>query len=281
MAASQKTLNIIGAGKVGRVFGRLFARHGVFLVQDILTRSMPSASAAADFIGVGRAVASLADLHAADVYMLAVGDDQIAACCAALAATGLLRPGDIVFHCSGALSSHDLQAAANCGATRASMHPVRSFADPEQVAATFANTYCSLEGDPCAVALLTGALAAIGAQSVAIDAAAKTLYHAASVFASNYLTTLIDTALRAYVAAGIPEQEARLLAQPLVAGTLDNIFRLGPAAALTGPIARGDWATVAKQQTAVDAWDSAAGDLYRELVHATKGLTQRKAGTTG
>jgi predicted short-subunit dehydrogenase-like oxidoreductase (DUF2520 family) len=267
-------LNIIGAGHLGRVLGRLFAASGAFEVQDVLTRSIDSARAAAGFIGAGRAVGSLAELRRADALMLAVGDDQIEPVCAALAAS-LALDGVLVFHCSGAKSSAALLAAAQNGALSASVHPVRSFADPESVARDFAGTWCGLEGDPRALALLGPALAAIGARTVAIDAAAKTVYHAASVFASNYLVTLLDVALRAYQAAGIPEQVARELARPLATETLENVFRLGPRAALSGPIARGDVATVARQQAALDGWDAASGQLYRALAEATTGLARR------
>jgi predicted short-subunit dehydrogenase-like oxidoreductase (DUF2520 family) len=271
------TLNIVGAGHVGRVLGRLFAAS--LQVQDVLTRSSASAQAAVQFMGVGRALADASALRPADVWMLAVGDDQIAPVCAQLAARGLLQ-GAVVFHCSGAKSSAELQAARDAGAVVASVHPVRSFADPAAVARDFAGTFCGVEGDAAALAQLAPALAAIGARMVVIDAAAKTVYHAAAVFASNYLVTVVDAALRAYQAAGIPADVARELARPLATETLANVFRLGPEAALSGPIARGDVQTVARQQQAVDGWDAPTGALYAALVDATTALARRKhAGT--
>lgn len=269
------TLNIVGAGHVGRTLGRLFAAHGVFDVQDVLTRSPASAGEAVRFIGAGRALAQASDLRPARAWMLAVSDDQIAPACAALAAAGLLE-GAIVFHCSGAKASNELQAASGAGAQVASVHPVRSFADPDKVAAAFAGTWCGVEGDAGALALLAPAFEAIGARLVTIDAAAKTVYHAASVFASNYLVTVLDAALRAYVAAGVPAEVARELAQPLAGESLANVFRLGPAAALSGPVARGDFATVARQQAAVSGWDAPTGRLYEALVEATTALAERK-----
>lgn len=268
------TLNIVGAGRVGRVLGRLFAASGAFAVQDVLTRSAGSAEGAIAFIGQGRAAATLDQMRAADAWMLAVTDDQIGPVCAQLAAAHPLG-GVLVFHCSGAKSSVDLDAAAQAGAVTASAHPVRSFADPAHVAEHFAGTYCGLEGHPAAIGMLEPALAAIGAQAVPIDAAAKTVYHAASVFASNYLVTVMDAALRAYQAAGMPEQTARALAGPLATETLANVLRLGAERSLTGPIARGDMATVARQQAALDGWDGPTGELYRALALATVSLAQR------
>jgi predicted short-subunit dehydrogenase-like oxidoreductase (DUF2520 family) len=268
-------LNLIGAGHVGRVFGRLFAQHGVFQIGQVLTRSQDSARQAVDFIGAGSAVGAYHQLQAAAVHVLAVGDDQIAPACEALARAVPLD-GSIVFHCSGALASDTLQAARDAGALVASVHPIRSFADPAAVAAQFAGTFCGIEGDAGALAVLMPALQAIGAQPVPIDAAAKTVYHAAAVFASNYLVTVLDAALRAYQAAGIPEAVARQLAQPLAAESMANVFRLGAAAALSGPIARGDLATVARQQQAVSQWDADTGALYQALVAPTTALALRK-----
>jgi predicted short-subunit dehydrogenase-like oxidoreductase (DUF2520 family) len=169
-----------------------------------------------------------------------------------------------------------LRAAREAGALVASVHPIRSFADPAAVAAQFSGTFCGIEGDDGALAVLTPALQAIGAQPVTINASAKTVYHAAAVFASNYLVTVLDAALRAYQAAGIPEPVARQLAQPLASESMANVFRLGAAAALSGPIARGDLATVARQQQAVSQWDADTGALYQSLVGPTTALAARK-----
>ena len=269
------TLNIVGAGHVGRTLGRLFQAHAVFEIQDVLTRSHASAIDAVTFIGAGRALAQAADLRPAAVWMLAVGDDQIGPACAALAASGLLD-GAVVFHCSGAKASNELAPARQAGARVASIHPVRSFADPAAVAAAFDGTWCGVEGDEQALAILLPAFEGIKARLVAIDPAAKTVYHAASVFAANYLVTVLDAALRAYVAAGVPPEVARELARPLASETLANVFRLGAPAALSGPVARGDMDTVARQQAALRDWDAPTGELYAALVEATHLLAERK-----
>lgn len=267
------TLNIVGAGHVGRALGRLFATRGVFAVQDVQTRHVDSARAAVAFIGAG----SPADgaLRPAGVWMLAVADDAIAGVAAALAAS-MPMAGAVVFHCSGAKASTELDALRRAGALVASVHPVRSFADPAAVAAAFDGTFCGVEGDAAALATLLPAFEAIGARPVRIDPAAKTVYHAAAVFASNYLVTVMDAALRAYEAAGIPADVARELARPLATETLANVLRLGPEAALSGPIARGDAATVARQHAAVTAWDGPTGALYDALATATWDLAWRK-----
>ena len=269
------TLNIIGAGQVGRVLGRLFQDSGAFRVQDVLTRSRETGAAAVSAIGAGRALVDMAGLRRADATMLGVPDDQIAPVCAQLALNGMLQ-GTLVFHCSGARSSAELGSAASGGALVASVHPIRSFADPAAVLQGFAGTWCGVEGDPAALALLEPALMALGARPVRIDPQAKTVYHAAAVFASNYLVTVIDAALRAYQAAGVPEAVAREMARPLATETLANVLRMGPEAALTGPIARGDNRTVLRQQAALTEWDGPSGALYAALAEATRDLAARK-----
>lgn len=273
-------LAIVGGGSVARALGRVFTHAGVFMPADIRTRSLDSAARAAAFIGGGIALAPGQPMRVADVYLLAVPDDQIGAAAAALALEVPLE-GAVVFHCSGAKPAAELEAARAAGALVASVHPVRSFADPEQVAGNFAGTWCGVEGDQRALELLEPAFRAVGAQLVRIDPAAKAVYHAASVFASNYVVTVVDAALAAYQAAGIEPAAARQLAAPLATEALANVLRLGGPAALTGPIARGDMDTVARQQQALDRWSPPAGDLYAALARATALLAARKHGPGG
>ena len=268
-------LNIVGAGHVGRVLGKLFAQHHAFEVQDVMCRSQRTADEGVRFIGAGTAIHDIHAMRQADAYMLSVSDDQIELMCAELAARMPLD-GAIVFHCSGAKSSLDLIDAAREGADTGSLHPIRSFADPARVAADFAGTFCGVEGSARALATLQHAAGLIGARPVAVDSRAKAVYHAASVFASNYVVTVLDAALRAYEAAGIPPAVAMELAKPLATETVANVFRLGPVAALSGPIARGDFVTVAAQQAALDGWDEPTGQLYEALVEATSVLAERK-----
>jgi len=269
------SLNIVGCGRLGRTLGRLWHEAGVFRVQDILTRSLPGACHAAGFIGSGRPVGRMEDLRCADVWLVATGDSEIESCCAHLAAARLFSAGNTVLHCSGALSSEALRAAANAGAATASMHPIKSFADPARTAATFAGTWVGAEGHAEALALLEPAFTRIGARVVAIEAEHKRIYHAASVFASNYLVTLLDVARQAYIKAGVPPETAMQVMEPLVRGSVDNVFALGTEQALTGPVARGDVATVVSQYRAVKQWDRRCGALYKQLAKLTRDLAAR------
>ena len=273
-------ITIIGAGKVGRTLGYLLHRLADVTIVDVVHRSLASAQSAVDFIGAGRPCDSIEQVHSATIYLMTVPDDQIAACCDALVRTGRIGGGTIVMHCSGALAASALHGAVGSGASVASIHPIRSFADPRVVVTSFAGTFCGVEGDPVALALLGPLFQALGARLVQIRADAKNIYHAAAVFASNYVVSLLATAQQAYEAAGIAPELALAMLAPLTQEALDNVVRCGPAMALTGPIARGDRATVARQQRALEKWDSDAGALYATLADATWRLAARRVETS-
>lgn len=266
------TLNIIGAGKAGRVLGQQFFLHHVFAIQDIQNRTLSSSKSACEFIGAGKPLADMSGMRAADIYLIAVPDDQIKACSLQLQERNLIQPSSIVLHLSGALSSGEL--GLKHGA--ASLHPMRSFADPARVATQFANTICTLEGDAYATKVLTHALRQIGAQVVSVKKESKTLYHAAAVFASNYLVTILDAALQTFEAAGISREMARALAEPIAQESFNNVFRLGAQQALTGPIARGDLNTVTRHREELQQWDDGMAQLYDALATATQTMKARR-----
>ena len=260
-----RSLNIIGAGRVGRSLARLWRVKGEFAIQDVLDRTPHGARSATAFIGAGSAAGSLGEMRPAETWMLSPPDAKIIHCCEALAASGLLRPGDIVFHCSGSLASLELASAARCGAAIASVHPLKSFADADDAVRTFEGTYCAAEGDAAALAALRPTFERIGGRVSEIAPQHKTIYHAASVIVCNYLVALLETGLRSYEQAGLPRDTAMRMMEPLVRETVDNVFRLGTARALTGPIARGDDRVVAKHLEALSAWNADFGELYRGL----------------
>jgi predicted short-subunit dehydrogenase-like oxidoreductase (DUF2520 family) len=258
-------LNIIGSGRVGRACGQMWARAGVFGIQDVLTRSRESAAEAVSFIGAGHAVGRLEEMRGADVWMIATRDDAIVPSGVTLAASGKITPDDIVFHVSGATPSSDLRPVKDKGALIASVHPIKTFADAGQAVETFPGTFCGAEGDAEALKVLRPAFERIGARVFDIVSDMKPIYHAGGVFACNYLAALIEAAVRAHESAGIPRAASLEALEPLVRETVDAIFEKGPARALTGPISRGDTATVRRQLSRVRQWDRELGELYRNL----------------
>jgi len=260
-----RRLSIIGCGNVGKTLGRLWSQEGVFAMGDILNRSEESGLAAARFIGAGRAVVELAEMSPAEVFLISTPDEHIAEYCRALAASGLLRPGDLVLHCSGSLPSTELVSAKEAGAYIGSVHPVKSFANPAVSVETFSGTFCGMEGDDQALEILCPAFEAVGGKTFAINPQAKTIYHAAAVMVCNYLTSLVEVGAQAYLKAGLDRETSMQVMEPMVRGTVENIFNSGTVAAITGPIARGDHSTVSKQLAALSDWNPRLGNLYRDL----------------
>jgi predicted short-subunit dehydrogenase-like oxidoreductase (DUF2520 family) len=244
----------------------------LFAIQDVLTHSPASAQAACDFIGAGTPVTQLAQMRPADVWLLGVPDAQIAVVAAALAdpsptptrlAQELGVP--IAFHCSGAHSSALLAPLAARGWHIASAHCILSFADRATAVQQFPGTACALEGDASAICELHHAFTAIQARCFEVASQDKLLYHAAAVFATNFLPVIQSVAEDAWIAAGVPQDFLPGLRTSLLHNAVANITRLGPTGALTGPAARGDLAAIARQAQAVAQWDVQAGAAYEAL----------------
>lgn len=233
-------VGVIGAGRVGAVLGAALTRagHEVVAVTAISRESvrraerlLPAASIRAPHEVVG----------VADFVLLAVPDDALRQLVSGLAATDAWRAGQIAAHTSGAVGVGALDAAAARGVLPLALHPVMTFTGrPEDVdklsGATFGVTAPD-ELRPVAEALVVE----LGAEPVWVPETARPLYHAALTVGANHLVTLVNDALDLLTRSGV-EQPARLLA-PLLSAALDNALRLGDVA-LTGPVSRGDVATL-------------------------------------
>ncbi len=252
------SVNIIGAGRVGRTFLRLLGPR----VVNVASATRTSAEAAVAETGHGH-VADLGEMAPADIWFLTVPDTKIAEAAKALARTA--APPAIAVHCSGFHTGEVMAPLRAKGWHLASAHPNLSFADPDSAAARFSGTPCGIEGDPEATAAVEALLTDLGALCFPIASDQKALYHAAAVFSNNFATVLQAIAREAWAEAGVPDDIARQLNASLLNATAENVARHGPAEALTGPAARGDEAVVARQGDEVTAWHPAAGALYRDL----------------
>lgn len=270
------TINLVGGGRVGQTLGRLITQSGHYQVQDVLTRSESSASNAVAFIGAGRPVQHLCDMYAADLWLLAVPDGQIATVASALARLDVAQTPALALHCSGALGAVELTPLKDKGWHIASAHCLLSFAQPVTALAQFAGTPCALEGDARATAELRVLFTRLGAQCFDLAAADKLLYHAGAVFATNFLPVLQDLSEQLWQHAGMPPELARQMRATLLNNAANNIVRLGPQGALTGPAARGDTELVASQGDAVRRWNAPAGAAYVALSQLASQLAQRQ-----
>jgi predicted short-subunit dehydrogenase-like oxidoreductase (DUF2520 family) len=123
-------------------------------------------------------------------------------------------------------------------------HPLQTVAEPVKGAELLTGAYFAVSGEPGALSLARRLLQAMGSRVITVPVSRRPLYHAAAVFASNYLSGLVAASFRLMAQAGVPPDEALHAILPLARGTLDNLERLGPALALTGPVVRGDVETV-------------------------------------
>jgi predicted short-subunit dehydrogenase-like oxidoreductase (DUF2520 family) len=234
---------IIGAGRLGSALALALHRAGN-TIREIVHSSRPAAARkAAQLARLCQARTSAA--HAArldaDVVWFCVPDRAIAAAAKQLAA-GTDWRGKIVFHASGALTSDELDVLRRRGASVAALHPLMTFvarAQPELTGVPFA-----MEGDARAVRAAREIVRSLGGESFLIAKNKKAAYHAWGAFTSPLLIALLVTAEEVARAAGISAAAARRRALPILRQTLDNYARLGPAGAFSGPIIRGDVATL-------------------------------------
>jgi predicted short-subunit dehydrogenase-like oxidoreductase (DUF2520 family) len=233
---------IIGAGRMGQGLGLALAGAGVEVAVLGRTRR-------------------LEDIRRARVVLLAVPDDAIGVVAASLARENAVDASQVVLHLSGLLDRLALHALAFTGAALGSFHPLQSVAEPSTAAARLRGAFAGLEGDDRALAIGERLAVALGMHAVRLAPGAKAGYHAGAVFASNYAVVLASVAERLARRAGVASAEAGAMYLPLMQGTVANLG-LGPASALTGPIRRGDAASVRRHLAALEPAERA---LYRAL----------------
>jgi predicted short-subunit dehydrogenase-like oxidoreductase (DUF2520 family) len=185
-----------------------------------------------------------------------------------------------VVHCSGLLTSHVLAPLAAQGWQTVSLHPLQSVVGKIDAAQALRDCWYMVEGDQGGVDLVTKLVNSFGANIMTIQPEQKILYHAAACVTSNFLTTLVKMAVDLMVEAGFDEKKGQEALWPLLQGTLANIKELGPAQALTGPIARGDWVTVEAHLAKMGKINSDYIDLYRALAKFTGDLALSKGDIT-
>ncbi len=280
MRKSKPRLAFIGAGKVGKAMARLLHLAG-FPVAGVSCRSRAAARRAVQFIGGGRAALRPATAaRAADVIFLTVPDRAIKPVCAEISSERAFRKGAFVFHCSGSLSSDVLKPAGKCGAHVASLHPLQTFASAEHAVKALPGSYFGFEGEAEAVEVASEIVAALKGKMVHVGKNLKPLYHAASVAASNYLVATTAMGVELAELAGVGKDVALKALLPLIEGTVKNIRSLGLTNALTGPVVRGDAATVAEH---IDAMKELAPDLlaaYKALGRLALRLAREKGALT-
>jgi predicted short-subunit dehydrogenase-like oxidoreductase (DUF2520 family) len=236
----ENSLAIIGAGRVGRALGRRLRELG-WKIGAVITRNEASARRAVRFIGGGKPHAGMTrQILASRVILVATPDDEIAAVAPDLARIGAeeLR-GKVVLHTSGALDARVLDPVKACGAAVGSIHPLQSFSGvtvPSLEGRMFA-----VEGDAQAVSVARQIARSIGGSPVKIPNGKKVLYHAAATMAAANVLAVEEAASQLLMSLGMKRNQATQALLTLTRQVLENMEHLGPRAAWTGPLSRGDY----------------------------------------
>jgi predicted short-subunit dehydrogenase-like oxidoreductase (DUF2520 family) len=247
----------------GYAIGEIVARKAV--------ASRRRAMALARRVGAKAVTLDMAAL-ACDVLWLAVPDAAIEALAEELARREHLPP--VVLHPSGALSSAALAGLAARGVKTASAHPMMTFV--AGAAASLEGAWFAVEGHPAAVRVARGLARTLGAHSFPIKPENKTLYHAFGAMLSPMLTAELEAAAQLGLRAGIKPAELRRIMRPIVQRTVANVLAKGAAEALSGPLRRGDVATVAAHMKALGK--SPETEVYRALsAYACERLPVKRA----
>ncbi len=213
------------------------------------------------------------ETRCAALVLLAVPDDAIMSLAAALAGEGAVSARQVVLHLSGLLDRRALEPLAATGAGLGSFHPLQTIAAPSAAPQLLAGSFAGLEGDARSLAAGEWLAATLSMRPVRLTPGAKPAYHAGAVIASNYAVVLADMAERLARQAGLSAADAAAMYLPLMQGTVANLAG-GSVAALTGPIRRGDAATVRAHIAVLAPEDR---ELYRQLGLAALRLA-REAG---
>lgn len=237
---------IVGAGTVGTAVAVRWMRAGHAIIA-VTGRDATAARAArwlpdVVFTEIAEAVPG------ADVIAVAVPDRAIEAVAAEVAER--IDAGTVVTHLSGALGLQVLDPVVGAGGIPLAIHPLQTFADVE-------GAIDALEGSAIAVTATDDVgwrvgdeLASdLGGRPFHLADEHRAVYHAAAVFASNYLVTISGAAATLLEAADVPDPLTAM--RPLQQATLANVHRLGPRDALTGPAVRGDAETIDRNVAAI------------------------------
>ena len=247
-------IGIAGGGNVGQAVGRRLRECGQPVV-SIASRSQAQAECAARFIGTGVRAVSYEEL-ACDRVIVAVPDS-------AIADVALRVPSPaIVLHTSGAVSGADL-VGQQPGTSYGSLHPLQTFPNPETGYRTLLGCTFAVDGEREALAWAIEIVNLLEGSVLRIPSASRALYHAAAVMASNHLSATMDAAIETMVRVGIDRKPARAALANISRAALENTLREGAAEALTGPVVRGDAATVARHIDALGESPTSIQDLYR------------------
>jgi predicted short-subunit dehydrogenase-like oxidoreductase (DUF2520 family) len=241
--SAKPRIAIVGAGNLASALA-ISLRGAGFEIEQIVSRAQVASSQRARRLAREVGAAALAVARAkirVEVVWFCVPDGAIASAAASLTGAADWK-GKVALHSSGALTSDELAVLRQRGAAVASVHPLMTFVRGSRP--PLAGVPFAIEGDQRAARTARAIVLNLRGQPFTIRKKGKEAYHAWGMFASPLLTALLAASERVAVAAGVSRNAARERMLPILKQTLANYARLGAAGSFSGPIARGDVATV-------------------------------------
>lgn len=281
MTTKNPTTFVVGAGPVATALAGALRLGGV-PVLGLWARRAAQARHAGATAGVAAFSSAPPDiLLESEVIILAVRDQVIAEVAGMLLGTGLVNKRHVLLHCAGAASAQELLSDATVDAAGGSkvagigtLHPLSAIADGKDAMRALKGTVFGVEGDEVGRTMAGRLVHALGGVMLALDSSQMAAYHAAAALASNYVVSAIDAAAAVLSSAGVPPDDAARALVPLAKGALENVIGHGTTAGLTGPVRRGDVATIHRHLDALRGKPELA-EIYRALARRAVEIASR------
>ncbi len=279
-AEPSPTVFVIGAGVVGTALAQRLVRAGVPVLG---IHGRPTGQGGGALSGALPSAGELPGTAAlADVILIAVRDARIPELATRLTTEVQLGAGQVVLHTAGSRAAREvLGALTGKVAGLGTFHPLVSITGAPGTEQNLDGAAFGVEGDDVALERAGRLARLLGGHPLSLSAEVMALYHAGAVFASNYVVALTDVARSLMVAAGVSDAEAQRALVPLLASVVRNLASVGLPAALTGPVARGDAASVERHIEALAAVAPRELELYQRLGREVLRLARERALPSG
>jgi predicted short-subunit dehydrogenase-like oxidoreductase (DUF2520 family) len=260
-----RTVALIGPGRAGTTISLALMERG-WTVVAVAGRAPDAASTSAAAACLASRPALVSDVaRGAELVIVATPDRAIEQ--AVMTAEPSIEPGALVVHLAGShgLEVFDALVEKRTGVRVGALHPLQSFPSSTVGLERLHGAWAAIAGDPEVAEIA----ALLGLRTFELGDSDRIRYHTAAVVASNHLVALLGQVERLAVSCGVPFEAFA----PLVLSSVQNAFSLGPSRALTGPVQRGDLATVEQHLRELDP---AERDAYRALAREAARLTGRR-----
>lgn len=235
-------IGIIGAGRVGTSIGKYLSQYSCHTIVGFYSEHYQDAVESAVFCHTKSFYILSQLVLSSDTLFIAVTDGQIKNVWDCIDKPSARNK--IISHFSGSLSSDVFTFANDYSIYTGSIHPIYAFSDKFCSYKELPKALFTVEGSDCFISRMQELFTPLGNRIFTIDKTQKPLYHAAMSMASNHLIGLLQTVTDMLSACNFDEESAYTLLKPLMTDNLNTALQKGTAYALTGPIERGDIATV-------------------------------------